>query len=81
MEQVSCTSYRRGVCHRRFWHLVAYDDILDMKDRTPGGIAIAMKSGEGMVVELTGPGRVWTQSRNPNELIGWLATVLPFTRA
>ena len=53
----------------------------DMKDRTAGGIATAMKSGEGMVVELTGPGRVWTQSRNPNGLIGWLTTVLPFTRA
>jgi uncharacterized protein (TIGR00266 family) len=62
-------------------HLVAYDDTIDMKDRTAGGISTAMKSGEGMVVELTGPGRVWTQSRNPNGLIGWLTTVLPFTRA
>jgi uncharacterized protein (AIM24 family) len=60
---------------------VAYDDTIDMKDRTAGGISTAMKSGEGMVVELTGPGRVWTQSRNPNGLIGWLTTVLPFTRA
>jgi len=52
-----------------------------MKDRTAGGLATAMKSGEGIVVELTGPGRAWTQSRNPNELITWLTTVLPFTRA
>ena len=62
-------------------HLVAYDDTIDMKDRTAGGFSTAMKSGEGMVVELTGPGRVWTQSRNPNGLIGWLTTALPFTRA
>ena len=62
-------------------HLVAYDDTIDMKDRTAGGFSTAMKSGEGMVVELIGPGRVWTQSRNPNGLIGWLTTVLPFTRA
>ena len=62
-------------------HLVAYDDTIDMKNRTAGGIATSMKSGEGLVVELTGPGRMWTQSRNPNELIGWLTNVLPFTRA
>ena len=62
-------------------HLVAYDDDINMQDKTAGGLATAMKSGEGIVVELTGPGRVWTQSRNPNELITWLTTVLPFTRA
>ena len=60
---------------------MAYDDTIDMKDRTAGGFSTAMKFGEGMVVELIGPGRVWTQSRNPNGLIGWLTTVLPFTRA
>ena len=42
---------------------------------------IVYTTGEGMVVELTDLGRVWTQSRNPNGLIGWLTTVLPFTRA
>ena len=42
---------------------------------------IVYTTGEGMVVELTHLGRVWTQSRNPNGLIGWLTTVLPFTRA
>ena len=61
--------------------VVASDDTIDMKDRTAGGFSTAMKSGEGVVGELIGPGRVWTQSRNPNGLIGWLTTVLPFTRA
>ncbi len=37
----------------------------------------SIKSGEGIVVEITGPGLVWTQSRNPNQLIGWLSSVLP----
>jgi uncharacterized protein (AIM24 family) len=39
-----------------------------------------LKSGEGLVFEFTGPGRVWTQTRNIDELIGWLTAVLPFSR-
>jgi uncharacterized protein (TIGR00266 family) len=61
-------------------HLVAYDDTIDMKAKTAGGVVTSMKSGEGMVVELTGPGRVWTQSRNPSGLVNWLTNALPFTR-
>ena len=30
------------------------------------------KSGEGVVFDFTGPGRCWTQTRNPNELLGWI---------
>lgn len=62
-------------------HLVAYDDTLGLRARTAGGFMTSMKSGEGFIVEVTGPGRVWSQSRNPNALISWLTTVLPFTRA
>lgn len=62
-------------------HLVAYDDGVGLVAKTAGGFMNAMKSGEGFVVEMTGPGRVWTQTRNPNGLINWLTTVLPFTRA
>jgi uncharacterized protein (AIM24 family) len=39
-----------------------------------------MKSGEGMVMDFQGPGRVVTQSRNPNGLINWLQSVLPGSR-
>lgn len=62
-------------------HLVAYDDGVGMVAKTAGGFMNAMKSGEGFVVEMSGPGRVWTQSRNPSGLINWLTQVLPFTRA
>lgn len=62
-------------------HLVAYDDSIGMKTRTVSGLMTSMKSGEGLVVDMTGPGRVWTQSRNPGALVQWLTTVLPFTRA
>ncbi len=62
-------------------HLVAYDDGIGMRTRTVSGLMTSMKSGEGTVVDMTGPGRVWTQSRNPGALVQWLTTVLPFTRA
>ncbi len=62
-------------------HLVAYDNTITMQSRTVAGLMTSMKSGEGIVVDMTGPGRVWTQSRNPSALIEWLTTVLPFTRA
>ncbi len=61
-------------------HLVAYDDSIAMKTRTASGIMTSAKSGEGLVVDMTGPGRVWSQSRNPSALVSWLTEVLPFTR-
>ncbi|MFM8352600.1 MAG: TIGR00266 family protein, partial [Actinomycetales bacterium] len=62
-------------------HLVAYDNTISLQTRTVAGLMTSMKSGEGIVVDMTGPGRVWTQSRNPGALIEWLTTVLPFTRS
>lgn len=62
-------------------HLVAYDDGIRMNTRTVSGLVTSMKSGEGLVVDIAGPGRVWTQSRNPSAFVNWLTTVLPFTRA
>jgi uncharacterized protein (TIGR00266 family) len=62
-------------------HMVAYDPGVQMTLRKAGaGIAQTMKSGEGLVFEFTGPGEVWTQTRNPSALISWLTTVLPFSR-
>jgi uncharacterized protein (TIGR00266 family) len=59
-------------------HMVAYDDTVGMSLRkVTGGLVQSAKSGEGLVFDFTGPGRVMTQTRNPNELIGWLASVLP----
>jgi uncharacterized protein (AIM24 family) len=40
----------------------------------------SLKSGEGFVFEFAGPGRIWTQSRNPSEFVNWLTAVLPFSR-
>ena len=46
-----------------------------------GGLMQSAKSGEGFVFDIQGPGRIWTQWRNPAEFIGWLTNVLPFTRS
>lgn len=59
-------------------HMVAYEASVQMSIRkATGGIVQMFKSGEGLVLEFQGPGRVWTQTRNPQELIGWISSVLP----
>jgi uncharacterized protein (TIGR00266 family) len=62
-------------------HLVAYDDTIQVQVRkASSGIVQAMKSGEGLVLDFQGPGRVVTQSRNPTGLINWIQSVLPGSR-
>lgn len=52
---------------------------VDGEMKVTKGIMQTLKSGEGFVMEFTGPGRVLTQTRNPQGLIGWLTEALPFT--
>jgi uncharacterized protein (TIGR00266 family) len=62
-------------------HLVGYTDgVTFITRKVAKGIMQTLKSGEGLVMEFTGPGRIWKQSRNPDEFVGWLTSVLPFTR-
>lgn len=62
-------------------HLVAYEPSLTLTTRkATSGLMQTLKSGEGFVFEFTGPGKVWAQTRNPNELITWLTAELPFSR-
>ncbi len=62
-------------------HLVAYDASIQVQVRkATSGIAQMMKSGEGLVLDFQGPGRVVTQSRNPNGLISWIQSVIPGSR-
>lgn len=54
-------------------HMVAYEDTVQLAIRkVTGGLVQTFKSGEGLVFDFTGPGKVLTQTRNPNELIGWI---------
>jgi uncharacterized protein (TIGR00266 family) len=58
-------------------HMVAYEDSITMTLRkVTGGLVQSFKSGEGIVFDFTGPGKVMTQTRNPNELLGWITAAL-----
>ncbi len=58
-------------------HMVAYEESVQMNlRRATGGLVQSFKSGEGLVFDFEGPGRVWTQTRNPNELLGWISATL-----
>jgi len=63
-------------------HVVAYDaGVQSRLRRAVEGRSIAsLKSGEGLVFDFSGPGRVMIQSRNPRALIEWLTRELPFSR-
>ena len=62
-------------------HLVAYTEgtALQLR-RATTGMMQTLKTGEGLVFDFTGPGRVVSQTRNPSALIQWLTAVLPFSR-
>ena len=58
-------------------HMVAYQDSVAMSLRkVTGGMVQSFKSGEGIVFDFTGPGIVYTQTRNPNELISWIGAAV-----
>lgn len=59
-------------------HVVAYDLGIQFALRKAAqGILASMKSGEGMVFEFTGPGRLLLQTRNPDAFAEWAGSVAP----
>ena len=59
-------------------HLVGWDGDLDFTIRSAGGGVMGLvASGEGLVCELRGRGRVYLQSRNLSSLVDWLTPMLP----
>lgn len=58
-------------------HLVAFSDSVTYKPRTVGGIKSTLFSGEGMVVDITGPGKLLMQTRSETAFLGWLIPKLP----
>jgi uncharacterized protein (AIM24 family) len=42
-----------------------------------GGIKSTLFSGEGFVVELSGPGKIYIQTRSPHALINWIIPQIP----
>jgi uncharacterized protein (TIGR00266 family) len=63
-------------------HLVSYDASISIASRraAQGGLIKSFKSGEDLVFDVTGPGEVLTQSRNPREFVNWLVPQLPLQR-
>lgn len=58
-------------------HMVAYQESVTMNLRkVTGGLVQTFKSGEGLVFDFTGPGRVLVQTRNPAEFLGFISATL-----
>ena len=53
-------------------HIVAFDETLQFNIRGLGGLKSRFLSGEGAVVEFTGTGRVWMQTRSAPTLAEFL---------
>jgi uncharacterized protein (TIGR00266 family) len=58
-------------------HLVAFTEGMGFKVRSIGGMKSTLFSGEGLVVDLTGPGRVLMQTRSDDAFLSWLIPRLP----
>ena len=58
-------------------HMVAFDATMGYRVRTIGGLKQTLFSGEGLVVDLTGPGTIYMQTRNVAALVTYLSQRLP----
>ena len=58
-------------------HMVAFDEGVEYNVKRVGGLKSTLLSGEGLVCELTGPGKISIQSRSLDSFISWLAPRLP----
>jgi len=62
--------------------LVGFADTCSYEVRTMGGLKEFALSGEGLIVEVTGPGEVYIQTKNLAEFADWLWYVIePKVRA
>lgn len=58
-------------------HIVAFEDSLKFSVKPVGGLKATLLSGEGLIAEFSGNGKVWIQTRSISEYIGWLSSLLP----
>ncbi len=58
-------------------HIVAFSQSMGFKVRRVGGIKSTLLSGEGLVVDLTGPGRLLMQTRSMDAFLAWLLPKIP----
>lgn len=62
-------------------HTVGWDESISYEVRKVGNWKSTMLGGEGLVVNLTGPGRIYIQTRSPDNFIDWLVPKLPAQRS
>jgi len=60
-------------------HLVAFSEQIGFRVRSIGGLTSTFLGGEGLVVDLTGPGKVLLQTRSVGAFLDWLLPRLPKT--
>jgi uncharacterized protein (TIGR00266 family) len=58
-------------------HLVAWTETITYNVRKVGGWKSTFFSGEGLVCDLSGPGRIYLQTRSQEDFLGWLIPKLP----
>jgi uncharacterized protein (TIGR00266 family) len=62
-------------------HIVAFEDTVDFAVRRVGGLKSTLASGEGLVCEFSGDGKVWVQSRSQGAFLAWLIPKIPTRQA
>jgi len=58
-------------------HLVAFYETMGFKVRSIGGLKTTVLGGEGLVVDLTGPGKALLQTRSEGAFLNWLIPKIP----
>jgi uncharacterized protein (TIGR00266 family) len=58
-------------------HMVSFDEGVGYDVKRVGGLKSTLFSGEGLVCELTGPGKITIQSRSADAFLAWLIPHLP----
>ena len=58
-------------------HMVGWSEGVTTEVKKFGGWKSTILGGEGLVVTLTGPGRIYVQTRSPDDFLGWLVPKLP----
>ncbi len=58
-------------------HLVTFEEHMQYDLKKVGGWKSTLLSGEGLVAELTGPGKLTLQSRSQDSFLSWLIPLLP----
>ena len=60
-------------------HMLAFSDTIsyELKRAVQGRTFQSMKSGEGFVFHVNGPGKVFIQTRNRKDLLGWITQHIP----